>query len=117
MGLVLQHDYTFVPGTTTYNVVLGGAVIAPSIPPRGYLVLTSAQIEALLVGTASAGYVPTGAGTNYRLRLSSPTSSLRAQNYLFNPDSKNYIEASSSQGDEQPGNAAGLNSVAEDSRK
>ncbi|HUP80663.1 MAG TPA: TolC family protein, partial [Pirellula sp.] len=26
VGLVLQHDYTFVPGTTTYNVVFGGAV-------------------------------------------------------------------------------------------
>lgn len=26
VGLVLQRDYTFTPGTTTYNMVLGGAV-------------------------------------------------------------------------------------------
>ena len=26
VGFVLQHDYTFAPGTTTYNMVLGGAV-------------------------------------------------------------------------------------------
>lgn len=25
-GVVLQHDYTFNPGTTTYNIVLGGAL-------------------------------------------------------------------------------------------
>lgn len=26
VGVVVQHDYTFVPGTTTYNLVLGGAL-------------------------------------------------------------------------------------------
>ena len=26
LGVVVQHDYTFIPGTTTYNIVLGGAL-------------------------------------------------------------------------------------------
>jgi len=40
-------------------------------------------------------------GNNTRLRLSANGSSLRVQNYLYNPATGNFIEASSSQGDEQ----------------
>lgn len=40
-------------------------------------------------------------GNNTRLRVSANGSSLRVQNYLYNPATGNFIEASSSQGDEQ----------------
>lgn len=95
------------------GTVLAGATIA-TVPANGYTNLTSAQVEAALAGSASAGYTD-AAGVNTRLRVSAPVSSLRVQNYLYNPVLKTFIEADGSQGDEQPGNAPTL--VNEDARK
>ncbi|WP_297835338.1 hypothetical protein, partial [Thermomonas sp.] len=77
------------------------------LPPRAVLNLTSAQVDALLV-TPPASVL--GAATNgpavsqdlarggSRLRITSNAgSTLRVQNYLYNPASQNFIEASSTQ--------------------
>lgn len=79
--------------------------------PRAASNLTATQINALLttapvaaavganyaVGAAQPVANTNGAGD--RLRISADgVGSLRVQNYLYNPDSKNFIEASSTQG-------------------
>lgn len=100
---------------TSAGVVLAGAPIV-TLAPRAYRFLSTDQIETSLAGSASAAYAATD-GQNYRLRLTAPVASLRAQNWLLNPATGNFIEASGAQGDEAPGNAVGLNTVSEDSRK
>ncbi len=104
-GQVIKSDGT----------VMGGSTLV-TLAPRAYKFMDTDQIETALFGSTSAGYAAND-GSNYRLRLSSPTSSIRVQNYLFNPTSKNFIEASSSQGDEQPGILPVVPTVQEDARK
>ncbi len=82
-----------------------------TLAPRAVSNLTATQINALLTTApatpaANANYKvgaaqPTvnTAGAGDRLRISADgVGSLRVQNYLYNPDSKNFIEASSTQG-------------------
>jgi len=81
-----------------------------TLAPRAVLNMTSAQIDAKLTSApihataannAAAGDTPHNATTQDAPRLRITTSdgnTLRVQNYLFNPASQNFIEASSSQG-------------------
>jgi hypothetical protein len=81
------------------GVLLDIATLIPSLPPRGYKFLSSDDIETAFGTTSSAGYAD-AAGANVRIRVSANNSSIRLQNYLFNPATNNFIEASGSQGDE-----------------
>lgn len=74
-----------------------------TLAPREAKNLTSAQVDALLTtapaSAANGDSTPQATATGARLRLTSENgSTLRVQNYLFNPASKNFIEASSTQG-------------------
>ncbi len=77
------------------NLLATGAIV--TLKPRAYVYMTNAQIEALLPAT-----VGVQAGNNARLRITAPSSSIRVQNYMYNPASQNFIEASSAQGDDGP---------------
>lgn len=75
--------------------------------PRAVTNMTSSSIDALLVNAPvsnGTGYVagavaPAVQATGDRLRITADgVGALRVQNYLYNPDSKNFIEASSTQG-------------------
>lgn len=88
------------------------AVIAAGMKPREVRYLTGASIDAKLTaanngvtfgdaevnGDASKGII----GSNARLRITAASSSIRVQNYHFNPVNGNFFEASSAQGDEGP---------------
>jgi hypothetical protein len=85
----------------------GGWGALGTLKPRAAKNMTSAEIDALLTGTPvtnGTGYVggvvaPAASDTGDRLRITADgVGSLRVQNYLYNPDSKNFIEASSTQG-------------------
>ncbi|MDO8653790.1 MAG: hypothetical protein Q7R66_16545 [Undibacterium sp.] len=85
----------------------GGWGKLTDLAPRAVLNMTSAEVDAKLTGTPAsngtgyvAGAIPAAASaTGDRLRITADNvGSLRVQNYLYNPDSKNFIEASSSQG-------------------
>jgi hypothetical protein len=75
--------------------------------PRAVVNMTSSQIDGLMTNapvTNGLGYVggvtpSLASGTGDRLRITADgVSALKVQNYLYNPDSKNFIEASSTQG-------------------
>lgn len=80
------------------------------LAPRAVLNMTPSQVDAKLTSTpahataannAGATDLPHNAttGDSPRLRITSETGdTLRVQNYLYNPASENFIEASSSQG-------------------
>ena len=85
----------------------GGWGKLTDLAPRAVLNMTSTEVDAKLTGTPASngtGYVagaiaPAVQSTGDRLRITADNvGSLRVQNYLYNPDSKNFIEASSSQG-------------------
>lgn len=85
----------------------GGWGKLTTLAPRAVRNMTSSEIDALTINapfTNGAGYVggvipPLPQSTGDRLRVTADgVSSLRVQNYLYNPDSKNFIEASSTQG-------------------
>ncbi|MDE2367955.1 MAG: hypothetical protein KGN16_03205 [Burkholderiales bacterium] len=66
---------------------------------------TSDKIDAALNAAATASAPTFGAndvGGNARLRITAPSSSIRIQNYIFNPSNGNFVEASGSQGDDGP---------------
>ncbi|QDQ27250.1 hypothetical protein FNU76_13250 [Chitinimonas arctica] len=77
-----------------------------TLAPRAVLNMTPAEVDTLLTNApahATAALNATTAvgtaGSAPRLRLTTEDGdTLRVQNYLYNPDSKNFIEASSSQG-------------------
>lgn len=81
------------------------AVIAAGMKPREVRYLTSSEIDAKL-NTAATPAAPTfGAddiAANARLRITAASSSIRVQNYHFNPATGNYLEASAAQGDDGP---------------
>ncbi|MBC3877791.1 MULTISPECIES: hypothetical protein [unclassified Undibacterium] len=79
-----------------------------TLKPRAVSNMTATAINALLtntpttisgttLGTAQPTANANGAGDRLRVTAEG-VSSLRVQNYLYNPDSKNFIEASSTQG-------------------
>lgn len=73
--------------------------------PREVRYYTSDTIDAVLNAAATAAKPSFGAndvGGNARLRITAPSSSIRVQNYVFNPANGNFIEASAAQGDEGP---------------
>ncbi len=73
--------------------------------PREVRYYTSDAIDAVLNAAATAAKPSYGAadvGGNARLRITAPSSSIRVQNYVFNPANGNFIEASAAQSDEGP---------------
>ena len=82
-----------------------------TLAPRAVSNLTATAINAMLTNvptTITPGEAQPVANTNGagdRLRITADgVGSLRVQNYLYNPDSKNFIEASSTQGVDFDGN-------------
>lgn len=87
------------------NGDLGASALLVTLKPREVVYMQSADIDAKLNAAATATATSFGAddtGSNARLRLTAATSSIRVQNYLFNPVNGNFIEGSSAQGDEGP---------------
>lgn len=87
------------------NGDLGASALLVTLKPREVVYMQSADIDAKLTAAATATATSFGAddvGQNARLRLTAATSSIRVQNYLFNPANGNFIEGSSAQGDEGP---------------
>lgn len=87
------------------NGDLGASALLVTLKPREVVYMQSADIDAKLNAAATATATTFGAddtGSNARLRLTAATSSIRVQNYLFNPVNGNFIEGSSAQGDEGP---------------
>lgn len=82
------------------------------LAPRAVLNLTSAQVDALLVNAPATVVGINGPAVSQdlarggsRLRVTSNAgSTLRVQNYLYNPASQNFIEASSTQAVDFEGN-------------
>lgn len=73
--------------------------------PREVRYYVSSAIDGVLNAAATAGRPSYGAadvGGNARLRISAPSSSIRVQNYVYNPGNGNFIEASAAQSDEGP---------------
>ncbi|MDP2962544.1 MAG: hypothetical protein Q8N54_07260 [Sulfurimicrobium sp.] len=102
-GQLIHADGTYGPYGLLSKGQNAGAANADKLAPRAVLNLTSAQVDALLTSapahaTANGSATPKADVTGARLRVTSEAgSSLRVQNYLYNPASQNFIEASSSQ--------------------
>lgn len=87
------------------NGDLGASAVLVTLKPREVVYMQSADIDAKLNAAATATLKSFGSddiGQNARLRLTAATSSIRVQNYLYNPANGNFIEGSSAQGDEGP---------------
>lgn len=95
-----------VTGTVLHrNGDLGASALLVTLKPREVVYMQSADIDAKLNAAATQTATTFGAddtGSNARLRLTAATSSIRVQNYLYNPVNGNFIEGSSAQGDEGP---------------
>ncbi|MCC7310982.1 MAG: hypothetical protein IT510_07040 [Sulfuritalea sp.] len=111
-GQIIHADGTYGPwGLLTVNEQAGTGN-AGRLAPRAVLNLTSAQLDALLtsapatiVGTNGPNAPQDQARGGSRLRITSNAgSTLRVQNYLYNPASQNFIEASSTQAVDFEGN-------------
>lgn len=96
-------------GTLGANASLNGVSSVDgktgAFKPREVRYYTSDAIDAVLNAAATATAPTYGAadvGGNARLRITAPSSSIRVQNYVFNPANGNFIEASSAQSDEGP---------------
>lgn len=102
-GQLIHADGTYGPYGLLTKGQNTGAANVDKLAPRAVLNLTSAQVDALLItapahATANGSATPKTDVTGARLRVTSEAgSSLRVQNYLYNPASQNFIEASSSQ--------------------
>lgn len=73
--------------------------------PREVRYYVSSAIDGMLNAAAtpaSPSYGAADIGGNARLRITAPSSSIRVQNYVFNPANGNFIEASAAQSDEGP---------------
>ncbi len=73
--------------------------------PREVRYYTSDTIDAVLNAAATAASPSYGAadvGGNARLRITAPSSSIRVQNYQYNPANGNFLESSAAQSDEGP---------------
>ena len=71
--------------------------------PREVRYYNSDKIDLVLNAAATVALPSYGAadvGGNARLRITAPSSSIRVQNYIFNPANGNFVEASSAQGDD-----------------
>ncbi|MBI1891027.1 MAG: hypothetical protein HYS18_10295 [Burkholderiales bacterium] len=105
-GQIIHPDGTYGPWGLLTSGLNAGTANADKLAPRAVLNLTSTQVDAKLTNapahatTALNGSsTPVASDTGARLRITSnAASTLRVQNYLYNPDSKNFIEASSTQG-------------------
>jgi len=95
-----------VTGTVLHrNGDLGASALLATLKPREVVYMLSADIDAKLNAAATGVLTSFGAddtGANARLRLTAPSSSIRVQNYVFNPSNGNFFEASAAQGDEGP---------------
>lgn len=73
--------------------------------PREVRYYTTSALDAALNAAATPANPSYGAadvGGNARLRITAPSSSLRVQNYIYNPATGNFVEASAAQSDEGP---------------
>lgn len=79
------------------------ALLVSGMKPREVVYLSSAVIDAKLNAAATASAKSFGSddiSANARLRITAASSSIRVQNYHFNPATGNYLEASAAQGDD-----------------
>lgn len=111
-GQLIHPDGTYGPwGLLTKNENAGTAN-ADKLAPRAVLNLYSSQVDARLTSDPAAGAnngqnkpIANAASVGSRLRITSNAgSTLRVQNYLYNPTTGNFIEASSTQGVDFEGN-------------
>lgn len=87
------------------NGDIGASATLVNLKPREVVYMQSSDIDTKLNAAATAAVTSFGAddiGQNARLRLTAANSSIRVQNYLYNPVNGNFIEGSSAQGDEGP---------------
>lgn len=83
------------------------AVIAAGMKPRETRYLFAADIDAALSAAANgATFGADDIAANARLRVTAASSSIRIQNYHYNPATGNFFETSSAQGDDGPDYAA-----------
>jgi hypothetical protein len=94
-------------GTLGASVVLDGVMSVDgksgAFKPLEVRYYTSDKIDAALAAvatTAAPTYGAADVGGNARLRITAPSSSIRVQNYIFNPSNGNFVEASAAQGDD-----------------
>lgn len=76
-----------------------------ALKPNEVRYYTSDAIDAALNAAATTTAPTFGTndtGGNARLRITSPTASIRVQNYVYNPGNGNFIESSAAQGDDGP---------------
>jgi len=102
-GQLIHADGTYGPYGLLTSGQNAGTANANKLAPRAVLNLTSSQVDALLINApasaANGSATPVASDTGARLRIiSNAGSTLRVQNYLYNPNSQNFIEASSTQG-------------------
>ena len=87
------------------NGAIGASATLVTLQPREVVYMSSADIDNLLNAAATqtvTSFNTDDIGQNARLRLTAANSSIRVQNYLYNPVNGNFIEGSSAQGDEGP---------------
>lgn len=93
------------------NGTLGATISLAQVPsvdnktgaflPNEVRYYTSTAIDAGLVAANNGVvYGANDVGGNARLRITAPSSSIRVQNYNFNPSNANFFEASAAQGDD-----------------
>jgi len=73
--------------------------------PREVRYYTTSSLDAAMNAVATPlnpSYGAADVGGNARLRITAPSSSLRVQNYIYNPATGNFVEASAAQSDEGP---------------
>lgn len=89
--------------STSLDAVVSTNGTSGPFKPREVRYYTTQALDAAL-GAASNGptYGAADVGGNARLRISAPSSSLRVQNYVYNPATGNFVEASAAQSDEGP---------------
>lgn len=99
-GQLIHPNGTFGPSGLLTQGQNAGTANANRLAPRAVLNLTSAQVDALLTTAPAAGVnngpaTAQAAVTGSRLRITSNSAStLRVQNYLFNPSNGTFFEAS-----------------------
>ncbi len=100
----LLANGTLGASTPLDSVVSANGTSGP-FAPREVRYYTTTAIDAALNAAATPANPSFGAadvGGNARLRISAPTSSIRVQNYQYNPTNGNFLESSAAQSDEGP---------------
>jgi len=113
-GQIIHADGTYGPwGLLSKGLNVGSATALDKLAPRQAVNLLASQVDALLTSApAHATAANNGSATpkatdlGSRLRITSNAgSTLRVQNYIYNPATKTFFEASSTQGVDFEGTA------------